>query len=235
MRTGSFARPRSRSAVFSKKRSSEPWLSSTSTRGGSRSAMTAPSGRSKWRGGHASGGGAVAGAGADAEARGADDGGGRGLASLRLQAGKIDTRRTHPRRARTMPTVHCPGMFSWRLGVLAIPLLCCACGSSKSGGGETVDAGGDDSADPVGFAIINPSCAYDCSQLASCPELTTPYACQNTGDWRTIPHADSCAAWDGGYPSPQQGQCTATAATGEAARYASIAPDDAGTIVLPDG
>jgi hypothetical protein len=125
-------------------------------------------------------------------------------------------------------------MFSWRLGVLTIGFLCGACGSSKSAGNAPADAG-DDSVDPADFATINPSCAYDCSQLSSCTETTTPYACQNTGAWPSVPHADACGAWDGGYPAPQQGQCTASAATGEAARYAAIQPDDAGTIVLPDG
>lgn len=125
-------------------------------------------------------------------------------------------------------------MFSWRLGVLVMALLSGGCGSSKSAGSEPVDAG-DDSVDPQDFATLNPSCAYDCSQLVSCSELTTPYACQNTGAWQTIPHADACGAWDGGYPSPPQGQCTATSPTGEAARYAAIEPDDAGTIILPDG
>jgi hypothetical protein len=124
-------------------------------------------------------------------------------------------------------------MFTWRLGILGLAVLACACGSSKAGGAP-VDAG-DDSVDPGDFATINPSCAYNCSQLSACSENTTPYACQNTGAWATIPHATSCAPWDGGYPTPQPGQCTATTATGEAARYASIDADDAGAIVLPDG
>ena len=51
--------------------------------------------------------------------------------------------------------------------------------------------------------------------------------------WATIPHADSCGDWDGGYPAPVQGQCTAVAASGQAAMYAGDA--GAGTIILPDG
>ncbi|HEX3344410.1 MAG TPA: hypothetical protein VHS09_07540, partial [Polyangiaceae bacterium] len=125
-------------------------------------------------------------------------------------------------------------MFSWRVGLLGVALLTGGCGSSKSAGSAPVDAG-DDSVDPQYFSTINPSCAYDCAQLTGCSETTTPYACQNTGDWGAVPHADACGTWDGGYPTPQPGQCTATAPTGEAARYAAITPDDAGTIVLPDG
>ena len=122
-----------------------------------------------------------------------------------------------------------------RLGVLATLVVtlafACGCGSSHSHS-SPVDAG-DDSEDPTDFAIPPTSCAYDCPGVSSCPETTTPYACQNTGAWGSIPHADSCADWDGGYPAPVQGQCTAVAASGEAAKYAGN--DDAGTMILPDG
>jgi hypothetical protein len=127
-------------------------------------------------------------------------------------------------------------MVSLRLGVLAVLLATStlACGS-KGGEGTSppVDAGED--VDPQDFATITSSCAYNCATLSACSETTTPYACQNTGDWQSIPHAATCAAWDGGYPAPVQGQCTATTPGGEAVRYASIEPDDAGTIILPDG
>ena len=89
--------------------------------------------------------------------------------------------------------------------------------------------------DPATFSEVSPSCAYLCPIDPSCPEVNAPYVCQNTGDWKKIPHADSCAAWDGTFPAPAQGQCTASAPSGDAIAYAG--PDSAhpGTVVLPDG
>jgi DNA-binding beta-propeller fold protein YncE len=85
--------------------------------------------------------------------------------------------------------------------------------------------------DPATFAEVDKSCAYACSS-DPCAELAAPYACQNLGDWSAIPHAESCAAWDGHYPTPAQGQCSASAPTAEALKPAG--PDGAGH-VLPDG
>lgn len=119
---------------------------------------------------------------------------------------------------------------------LGLGLGLVACGSSSSGAPVApVDAGDDAGVDPTDFVIVPPSCAYNCPDPSTCPESTTSYACQNTGDWSAIPHAASCAPWDGGFPAPPQGKCTASAPTGEAAKYAGPDPDHPGTIVLPDG
>ncbi|MGH7295058.1 MAG: hypothetical protein ACRELB_08995, partial [Polyangiaceae bacterium] len=127
-------------------------------------------------------------------------------------------------------------MRSWGLACLALLLFALfACGSKGSGGAQPAADAGDDSEDPQDFAAITHSCAYSCPDVTTCPESNTPYDCQNTGAWGTIPHADACGAWDGGAPAAQQGQCTATAATGEAAKYGGPDPDHAGTVVLPDG
>ncbi|HEY1697006.1 MAG TPA: hypothetical protein VGG39_32830 [Polyangiaceae bacterium] len=122
-----------------------------------------------------------------------------------------------------------------RLCVLGALLVACGCGSKKDGGGEQAADAGDDSADPEDFAAITISCAYDCTNLVTCSENATPYVCQNTGAWAAIPHADACPAWDGGTPPVVQGQCTASAASGESAKYAGLDPADAGTVILPDG
>jgi len=99
------------------------------------------------------------------------------------------------------------------------------------------DAGGDDGGvDPIEFSTPPTSCAYTCPDPATtCPEGTTPYACPSTGAWAAIPHAATCAAWDGTFPAPAQGRCTASAPSGEAAKYAGPDPDHPGTLVLPDG
>lgn len=85
--------------------------------------------------------------------------------------------------------------------------------------------------DPAEFAAIQKSCAYDCP-VTTCAEKDAPYACQNLGAWKQIPHAESCEAWNGKYPAVTQGKCSASAPSGEAKKYAG--PDGAKTI-LPDG
>ncbi len=107
------------------------------------------------------------------------------------------------------------------------------CGSSASPAAAEIDAGPD--VDPVSFAPAPPSCAYDCPKVSACAESTSPYVCQNTGAWSSIPHAASCQAWDGGFPAPVKGQCTASAPTGEGAKYAGVDPASPGTVILPDG
>ena len=119
---------------------------------------------------------------------------------------------------------------------LLVPLaLAGACGGSgEHASGTSAGSGGGASTDPATFASVNASCAYDCP-LGSCTETTTPYACQNLDPWAQVPHADSCGAWDGTYPTPVAGQCTTTAPTGDAVKFAGIDPDDASVRVMPDG
>src|SRR5215472_13565553 len=86
-----------------------------------------------------------------------------------------------------------------------------------------------------GGAGVPISCAYDCVHLAACAEKTRPYACPNLGNWACIPHDTACPSWDGTYPQPTKGQCTASAPTGDSAKYAGPDPDHPGVRVLPDG
>jgi DNA-binding beta-propeller fold protein YncE len=74
------------------------------------------------------------------------------------------------------------------------------------------------------------SCAFDC--IGKCTEPTTPYDCPTVKPWDTLPHEDACGAWDGTFPTPTQGKCTSSDATGEAAKKAGAIP---GGLILPDG
>ncbi len=136
----------------------------------------------------------------------------------------------------------------------ALPLLfTAACGGS--GTNATAGAGGSSSSstatttttttgstggsggamqDPFDFAPAPVSCAYQCP-AGSCPEDTKPYACQDLEPWAQIPHDTPCEAWDGTYPKPVSGKCTASAPSGEAAKYAGPDPDNPGVIVMPGG
>ena len=122
-----------------------------------------------------------------------------------------------------------------RRRVLSIALLLsisAACGGSDDAR-LTPDAGDDASIDPADFAKQDRSCAYDCT--VPCAESTTPYACPSTGDWAKIPHDTACGAWNGTYPTPAAGKCTASAPSGEAAKYAGPDTADPATTILPDG
>ncbi len=105
-----------------------------------------------------------------------------------------------------------------------------ACGSSDDQ--PPPDAG--PPVDPDEFSIPPKSCALECPQ-SDCPETKTPYACPNLGAWKDVPHAATCAAWDGTFPAPQAGKCTVSVPTGEAAKYAGADKDKPGTLILPDG
>jgi DNA-binding beta-propeller fold protein YncE len=110
-----------------------------------------------------------------------------------------------------------------------------ASSSSSSGAGGSGGVGGSN-VDPRAFYFPPaPSCAYECATLPSCSENTTPFVCPTVGPWANIPHASLCPAWDGTYPVPVTGQCTATTPTGDALKEAGPDPDDPTKVVLPDG
>ncbi len=95
---------------------------------------------------------------------------------------------------------------------------------SGTGGGPDIDT----------FLSAPASCAYTCPS-DGCAEATTPYACPALGAWASIPHLDACATWDGSYPVPVKGACTASAPTGEALKTPGVDSADPGLRVLPDG
>lgn len=78
------------------------------------------------------------------------------------------------------------------------------------------------------------SCAYQCP-VTDCAEISRPYACPGLGPWAEIPHAETCPAWDGKYPASVEGQCAATAPSGEALKRPGIDEDSPDTVILPDG
>ncbi len=112
------------------------------------------------------------------------------------------------------------------LPLLALPLALLAAG-----------CGDDESAAPTPSVNLDPyltaptSCAYVCPN-ETCPEATTPYVCPSLGPWASIPHLETCPAWDGSYPAVKPGSCAAT----EPAADALLRPSAGqGTHHLPDG
>ena len=109
----------------------------------------------------------------------------------------------------------------------ALLSLVIAC-SAKSGA-LSADAG-----DPNALVPPPKSCSLTCP-LDACGETQTPYACPALAPWSALPHADSCDAWNGTYPAAVPTKCTATAASGDAVKYAGPDPADATLAILPDG
>ncbi len=116
---------------------------------------------------------------------------------------------------------------------MLVAALAPGCSSSDQVGGSG-QGPGICSADQAKQAVpdFTTSCVLSC---AACDEATKPWTCPALGAWAKLPHdcSDSaCGKWDGTYPKPVQGQCTASAATGEAAAKTDIS---AKPVVLPDG
>jgi len=115
-----------------------------------------------------------------------------------------------------------------RLGfLLALGLFGCSSDGDDSPGQPDV---GVDAGDPTDFAKAPRTCIFDCPQK-DCAELTAGYECPSLGEWSKIPHAEECGSITP--PAVVNGKCTASAPTGEAAKYVGIEPD--GTKILPDG
>jgi hypothetical protein len=108
--------------------------------------------------------------------------------------------------------------------------------TSSSSSSSTSSGGGGGGGDVMEFYSPPPdSCAYDCPNLAACAENKTPYACPSLGKWDAIPHAPECNGWDGKYPTPTAGKCSASAPAKDALKKSGKDPDDANAWVLPDG
>jgi hypothetical protein len=131
------------------------------------------------------------------------------------------------------PCQACSGLL------LALLLGCAGCsesfptatngGADASAGDAAVDAG-----DPSAFKEPPKSCSMTCP-VTSCAENTTPYACPALAAWDSLPHESTCLPWDGGAPTPTPSHCTATTASGDAAKYAGPDSANPGTTILPDG
>jgi hypothetical protein len=125
------------------------------------------------------------------------------------------------------------------LACALVAVLGCSSGSRGSSttvpdAGDGGDDGGVDAGDPSAFKEPPKSCSMTCP-VTSCPETTKPYTCPALAAWDSLPHEATCNAWDGGYPAPARTRCTATAASGDAIKYAGPDPADMTTTVLPDG
>lgn len=110
----------------------------------------------------------------------------------------------------------------WAYGCVALGLLL-GCGASSHGATSSANDAGPDAGDPSDYKEPPKSCSMTCP-VDACAENTTPYACPALADWGTLPHADTCAAWDGTYPTPTPTKCAATGATADAAKYAGPIP-----------
>ena len=108
-----------------------------------------------------------------------------------------------------------------------------ASGAGAGGASGGAGAGGAPLSDEEIYDLAKPkkSCAYSCPDVAKCAESSAPYVCQNVAPWAETPHVSTCPAWSGAFPAVK-GKCTASAPTGEAARFAGPIP---GGHVLPDG
>jgi DNA-binding beta-propeller fold protein YncE len=122
---------------------------------------------------------------------------------------------------------------------LVLPLAFAACGSggssSSTTGGTTSGGGAASGQDPYDFATAPASCVYDCGDDACAERKEGSYLCPSLGAWEAIPHVDACPSWDGSFPAPATGQCSATLPKGDALKYAGVDPDDPKTRVMPGG
>ena len=118
-------------------------------------------------------------------------------------------------------------------GAIAALVLAVGCSSGDQGGGSGHGPGICD-ADKAQAALpdFSKSCVLSCG---ACDEATQPWTCPAMGAWAKLAHdcSDSaCGRWDGSYPKPGEGRCTAGPASGAAAANTDMAADP---VVLPDG
>src|SRR6185503_9458982 len=121
--------------------------------------------------------------------------------------------------------------------LLSLALAGCSSDSiapTSSAASSGAGGGGGSGPDPLEFAAVQASCAYECP-ASTCPELTAPYACQNLLPWNEIPHDPACGAWDGTAIPPKAGKCTASAPSGEAIKFTGPDPADPKVTIMPDG
>jgi hypothetical protein len=129
--------------------------------------------------------------------------------------------------------------LSSSIALLALPFTGCGGDSTSAATGSTSASSsssgtGGSGVDPYDLAVAPASCAYDCSG-APCAEATAPYECPSGREWNSIPHLAACAPFTGTFPAPTPGQCTASAPTGDALKYAGVDPADPKVLVMPGG
>ena len=97
-------------------------------------------------------------------------------------------------------------------------------------------AGAEAGEDPSDFKEPPLFCSMTCP-VTSCAENTTPYVCPAAADWASLPHASTCAAFDGTYPTPVADQVHGHGRRpGDALTYAGPdSTDDPASTILPDG
>ncbi|MBK8255268.1 MAG: hypothetical protein IPK82_21735 [Polyangiaceae bacterium] len=129
-----------------------------------------------------------------------------------------------------------------RAWIVLLPVLFATACSDESetvtggtGGSTTTSETGGVPLDPEAFLEVPKSCAFECPDPAGCSEKSAPYQCAAMGEWSAIGHVDTCAEWDGTYPSAVTGQCEATAPTAAALLRPGVDQQDPTAYLLPDG
>lgn len=113
------------------------------------------------------------------------------------------------------------------------PLTTSSAAGGSGQGGAGGQGGGD--VDPADLLTAPKSCAYECPDIASCPESKTPYVCPAMAPWNELPHFEACGAWDGTTPEPVARKCSATTPKGAALARTGADATDPSTYILPDG
>lgn len=115
---------------------------------------------------------------------------------------------------------------------LLLPFAAPAVGCGSKHSGSAAPAPTEAPTDWMGDLKQNTSCILNCNP--SCTEAATPWVCPALVDWNTLPHDPvACGSFDGTtYPTPQQGQCTATVPGGSAVEKTNASGTPP---VLPDG
>lgn len=130
-----------------------------------------------------------------------------------------------------------------RTGLASLLLFACVAGcgdetlpgNASASTSSSSSSGGDAGVgDPSEYLNVPLSCAYECPN-DKCAERETPYACPSLAAWDAIPHLDACPKWDGTYPTPQQGACTASAPALDAIKRPGFDPSDPTVRLLPGG
>lgn len=122
-----------------------------------------------------------------------------------------------------------PGLVSFSL---SLALFGCSSSDDQDQGANDASPDLGLSQDPEDYRDPPRSCALECGAEGCEPD---GYQCPALADWKVLPHAGSCPKWDGTFPAPVTGKCSASLPTGAAAKKTGVDPEDPATTILPTG